>query len=161
MDVVLCLLQWIVQWEHGIYLLAGVFIYQFDYTRIYWVIIVNRELPCFFINYVNPLPTKLYYLNFLSRYHEPQLHLGDNYSYLVTLWQHIFKSWCLASHFVPSNSDLIYKLIKQIKNDNSLFDFWFNLFMWLINISWQCGQIWSQCFLIVIENLTSVRELHM
>ena len=43
----------------------------------------------------------------VSRYHDPQLHAGENYSNLLNLRPHIFKYWCLNSHFIANNTDLI------------------------------------------------------
>ena len=46
-------------------------------------------------------------LEVVSRYHEPQHKVGDNYPYLSNLRPNICKSWCLNPHFVPNNYDLI------------------------------------------------------
>ena len=55
----------------------------------------------------NPSPAKLIYLNFqplevVSRYCDPQLQVGENYSYLFNLRPNIFKSWCLNPNFIPN-----------------------------------------------------------
>ena len=42
-----------------------------------------------------------------SRYRDPQPKVLENYSYLFNLRPHIYKSWCLSSHFIPNNSVLI------------------------------------------------------
>ena len=66
-------------------------------------------------NHVNPYDAiaKFIYLNFqplevVSRYRDPQLHVAENYSYLFHLSTHIRKSWCLYTHFIPDNSDLVH-----------------------------------------------------
>ena len=46
-------------------------------------------------------------LQALSRYHDPQLQVGKNYTYLLYFIPKISKSSCLNSHFIPNNSDLI------------------------------------------------------
>ena len=61
---------------------------------------------------VNPYPAKLIYLNFhplevVSRHRDPQLQVGENYSYLFNLRPHICKSWCLDTHFIHNKSDLV------------------------------------------------------
>ena len=61
---------------------------------------------------LNPFPAKLSYLNFhplkvVSRYREPQLQVGENYSYLFNLRSNICKYWCLDTDFISNNSDLI------------------------------------------------------
>ena len=60
----------------------------------------------YFISY----PAKLIYLNFQplkAVCRDPQPQVFENYSYLFNLWTNIYKSWCLNSHFIPNNSDLI------------------------------------------------------
>ena len=54
----------------------------------------------------NPFPAELSNLNFhplevASRYRDPQLQVGENYSYLFNLRPNIYKSCCLNTHFVP------------------------------------------------------------
>ena len=61
---------------------------------------------------LNPFPAKSIYLNFhpleaVSRYRDPQLQVGENYSYLFNLSTNICKSWCLNMNFITNNSDLI------------------------------------------------------
>ena len=61
---------------------------------------------------INPYPAKLIYLHFqllevASRYRDPQLQVGENYWYLFNLRPSICKSWCLNSHFISNNCDLI------------------------------------------------------
>ena len=56
-------------------------------------------------------PAKVIYLNFhplefVSHYHDPQLQVSENYSYLFNLSTGICKSWCLDTPFIPNNSDL-------------------------------------------------------
>ena len=46
-------------------------------------------------------------LEVVSRYREPQLKVGKNYSHLLNLRRGIYKSWRLNTHFVPNNSDLV------------------------------------------------------
>ena len=53
-------------------------------------------------------------LEVLSRYHDPQLHVAENYSYLF-IWAKIFENFDVETHI--SLPRLI--LIKQIKNDYS------------------------------------------
>ena len=57
-------------------------------------------------------PAKLIYFNFqplevVSRYRDPQPQVLENYSYLFNLRPNVYRSWCLNSHFIPNNSDLI------------------------------------------------------
>ena len=42
----------------------------------------------------------------MSRYRDPQLQVGENYSYVFDLRQNIWKSLCLNTHIVPNNFDL-------------------------------------------------------
>ena len=61
---------------------------------------------------LHPLPSKLSYFNFhppevVGRYRAPQLQVDENYSYWSNLKPNIFKSWCLKTHFIPTNSDFI------------------------------------------------------
>ena len=54
----------------------------------------------------------LIYLNFhplevVSRYRDPQLQVGENYSYLFNLSTNICRSGCLDAHFSPNISDLL------------------------------------------------------
>ena len=70
------------------------------------------------IQFFNPYPAKLIYLNFhplevVSHYREPQLEVDGNYSHLFNLSSNIRNSSCLDTHFIPNNSALV---IKQIKN---------------------------------------------
>ena len=53
-------------------------------------------------------------LEVVSLYHDPQLQVDENYSYLLNLWPNICKSWCLNTHFIPKNV-LLYN--KRIKDD--------------------------------------------
>ena len=60
---------------------------------------------------VYPFPAELIYLNFhplevVSRYRDPQLQVGENYSHLFNMDTNICKSWCLDTHLIPNNSDL-------------------------------------------------------
>ena len=55
----------------------------------------------------------------MSRYRDPQPQVVENYSYLFNLRPTIYKSWWLNTDFLPNNSDLFNRLIKQIENDNS------------------------------------------
>ena len=60
----------------------------------------------------NPYPAELIYLNrqpleVVSHYRDSQPQVVENYSYLFNLRPNILKSWCLNTHFVPNNSDLI------------------------------------------------------
>ena len=41
-------------------------------------------------------------LEVVSRYRDPQLQVGENYSYSFNLRPNIWKSWCLNTHFIPS-----------------------------------------------------------
>ena len=43
----------------------------------------------------------------VSRYRDPQLQVGENYSCLFNLMPNICKSWCLSTHSIPNTSDLI------------------------------------------------------
>ena len=45
-------------------------------------------------------------LEVVSRYRDPQLQVGENYSHLLNLGPNICKSWCLNTHFVPVNCGL-------------------------------------------------------
>ena len=61
---------------------------------------------------VNPYAPKSIYLNFhplevVSHYRDPQLQVGEIYSYLFNLKPSIYTSWCLNTHIVPNNGDLI------------------------------------------------------
>ena len=62
---------------------------------------------------VDPWSSKLDNLNshplevFVRRYRDPQLQMGANYSYLFNSGPNIFKTWCLNTHFITRNSDLI------------------------------------------------------
>ena len=52
---------------------------------------------------INPYPAKLIYLNFhpfevVSRYRDPQLQVGKNYSFSFNLVRKICKYWCLNTH---------------------------------------------------------------
>ena len=53
------------------------------------------------------------YLNFhplevVSRYRDPQVQVGENYSYILfNLRPNIWKSWYLKTHFIPNISDFI------------------------------------------------------
>ena len=72
---------------------------------------------------VESYPAKFIYLNFhllevVSRYRDPQLQVGENYSYSFNLRNCRCQPWCLNRHFVPNISDLIWK-IKQIKKRHS------------------------------------------
>ena len=69
-------------------------------------------LPYPYIYGFNPYPAKLISSNFhplevVSRYRDPQLQVGENYSYLFNLRPTICKSWYLNTHFFLNNSDLI------------------------------------------------------
>ena len=44
-------------------------------------------------------------LEVVSRYREPQLQVAENYSYLFSLAQTIYKHWSLNTHFVPNDND--------------------------------------------------------
>ena len=57
---------------------------------------------------VNPYTVKVIYLSFqplevVSRNHDSQSKVVENYSYLPN----IYKSWCLNTHFIPNTSDFI------------------------------------------------------
>ena len=57
----------------------------------------------------DPHPAKLIYLNFHpieveSRYRYPQLLINEDSAYLFNL---MYKSWCLNTHIIPNNCDLI------------------------------------------------------
>ena len=71
---------------------------------------------------VNPYPANLIYSNFhplevVCRYRDPQLQVGENYSYLFRFRQQICKCCCLNTHLNPNKRfDL---LMDQSKNDNS------------------------------------------
>ena len=61
---------------------------------------------------VNPYTAKVIYLGFqplevVSRNHDSQSKVVENYSYLFNLRPNIYKSWCLNTHFIPNTSDLI------------------------------------------------------
>ena len=43
----------------------------------------------------------------MSRFHDPQLQVGENYSFLLNLGPNIRKSCWLNSDFIPNNSNLI------------------------------------------------------
>ena len=64
------------------------------------------------INPIYPLLTKLsdlylHPLEVVSRYRDPQLQVGVNYSYLFSLRSKICKSLCSNTHFIYNSSDLI------------------------------------------------------
>ena len=101
------------------------------------------------VSHINPYSTKSDNLNFhrlevVSRYRDPQLQVGENYSYLFKLRPNICKFWCL-NRFIPCNSDLIKRIKTTIvvisrqkvniggdyRRLNSLFLF---SFIW----SWNC-----------------------
>ena len=42
----------------------------------------------------------------MDRGSDPQLQVGEKYSYLFDLKPNIFKSWCLNTHFMLNNCDL-------------------------------------------------------
>ena len=72
---------------------------------------------------INPKSATLDEINFhpfevVGRYSDPQLQVGENYSYLFNLRPNICKSWCLhiilCSHRLRLNGD------KTDKNDSSL-----------------------------------------
>ena len=52
----------------------------------------------------------------MSRYRDPQLQVGKNYSRLFNLRPNIRKYSCLNTHFIPYNFNL---QTKRTKNDNS------------------------------------------
>ena len=61
---------------------------------------------------MSPYHTKWIHLNFhplevVSRYRDPQLQVGENYSYLFKSRPNICKSWGLNANFIPNISDLI------------------------------------------------------
>ena len=43
----------------------------------------------------------------LNHYPGAQLQVGENYSYMFNLGPNICKHWCLSTHFISNNSDLI------------------------------------------------------
>ena len=47
-----------------------------------------------------------YPLEVVSRYRDPQLQVGKNYSYSFDLRSNICKSWCFNVHFISNNNDL-------------------------------------------------------
>ena len=59
----------------------------------------------------NPYPAKLIYLNFpslevVSRYRDPQLQVGENYSHLFTLSPNIYTSLFSNTNVIPNNCNL-------------------------------------------------------
>ena len=46
-------------------------------------------------------------LEVVSRYRDTQLQVTKNYSFLFNLSTNICKSWCLDTHSIPNNSDLV------------------------------------------------------
>ena len=59
----------------------------------------------------NPYPAKFFYLNFhqlevVSRYRDPQLQEGENYSYLFNLRPNIWKSFFLNTNFIPNTCNM-------------------------------------------------------
>ena len=67
----------------------------------------------------HPLTTNLFNWNFhtlevVSHYHDPQLQVGENYSYLFNLRSNIWNSLCLNAHLISND-----RLIKQVLNDHS------------------------------------------
>ena len=63
-------------------------------------------------NRMSYYPAKLLYLNFqpleiVYRYRDPQLQVTENYCCLFNLSTNIWKSWCLDTHFIPYNGDLV------------------------------------------------------
>ena len=46
-------------------------------------------------------------LRFVSRYRDPQPQVVENYSHLFNLRPNIHKIWCLNSHLIPNNDELI------------------------------------------------------
>ena len=60
---------------------------------------------------INPWSSTLWKLYFhplevVPRYREPQLHVDENYSYLLNLRRNICTVLCLNTHFFPNNCDL-------------------------------------------------------
>ena len=72
------------------------------------------------VRHVNPYPTNLIYLNFhplkiVARYSDPQLQVGENYSYLFNYeTKHLQIQMFKLRNLNPNHS-----LIKEMKNDNS------------------------------------------
>ena len=74
-------------------------------------------------DYINFYTDKYIYLNFhpleaVSLYRDPQLQVGENYSYLFSLRPNICKAWFLNKHFNPQYQ-WFDRQIKRIKKDNS------------------------------------------
>ena len=72
----------------------------------------NLILEYIDLNYFNPYPVKLFYLNShsledVSRYRDQQLQVSEYYSYLFNLSTNIWKYWCLDTHFILKNSELV------------------------------------------------------
>ena len=80
----------------------------------------EKEIKWLGAGSVNPLTAKFNNLNChpleaISRYRDPQLLVGDNFSYLINLGPNICNSRCLSTHFVPSRPQCWFKgLIKRL-----------------------------------------------
>ena len=64
------------------------------------------------LSFVNPYPAKWIYLYFqplevVSRYRDPQLQVAENYFYFLNCSKNMCKSWCLDTHLISNNSDLV------------------------------------------------------
>ena len=63
----------------------------------------------------------------MARCRDPQLQVGDNYTYLFNLRSNICKSWRWNTHFNFKNSDLIGKWTRLTV---------VVLYVWMANLSW-------------------------
>ena len=54
----------------------------------------------------------------MSRWRNPQLQVGENYSYLSNFRPNICKSWCLNTYFIHKNSHLIAINNRYVTHDN-------------------------------------------
>ena len=55
----------------------------------------------------------------VSRYREPQLRMGENYSDVFNLRFPIFESWCLNTYFIPNNDQNIFMSHNNHDNKNN------------------------------------------
>ena len=101
------------------------------------------------VTHCNPYPAKIIHLNFqplevVSRYRDPQIQVGENYSYLFNLDTNIYKLCCSDTHFAPNNMNLVgwYNRLKTTivvisrvrfftwQNDRCSIRFTWVLYMW-------------------------------
>ena len=57
--------------------------------------------------YLNSIYLNVYPFEVVFRYQDKQLQVAENYTYLFNLRPNIYKYWCLNSHFISNNRDLV------------------------------------------------------